>query len=75
MPYYRIIIWTKRRKQPYAGIRLIGDANINAVYQQMNQKAYEAYRNDLIEVEVQMLSKLCKAVKGFENKKQIFGRF
>jgi len=69
MPYYRIVIWTKRRKAPYVGIRLIGDANINAVQNQMQSKAFETYRKDLIDVEVQMLSKLCKAVKDFENKK------
>lgn len=62
MPYYRIVIWTKRRKAPYTGIRLIGDSNINAVQNQMQSKAFEKYRNDLIDVEVQMLSKLCKAV-------------
>ena len=66
MPYYRIVIWTKRRKMPYKGIRLISDPNINAVYNLMHQKAFETYRNDFIDVEVQMLSKLCKAVKKFE---------
>jgi len=34
-----------------------------------HSKAFETYRQDLINVEVQMLSKLCKAVKDFENKK------
>ena len=66
MPYYRIVIWTKRRKAPYSGIRLIGDANINAVFNQMHSKAVETYRKDFIDVEVQMLSKLSKAVKEFE---------
>lgn len=69
MPYYRIVIWIKKRKQPFTGIRLIGDANINAVFNQMQAKAFETYRKDLIDVEVQMLSKLSKAVKEFENKK------
>lgn len=66
MPHYRILIWTKRRKAPYQGIRLIGDANINAVYNSMRSQAYEKYRNDFLEVEVQMLSKLCRAVKEWE---------
>ena len=66
MPYYRILIWTKRRKQPFTGIRLLGDSNINAVYQLVHNKAYSTYRQDLIDVEVQMLSKLCKAVQDFE---------
>lgn len=68
MPYYRIVIWTKKRKQPFTGIRLIGDTNINSVYNMAHYKANETYRQDLINVEVQMLSKLCKAVKDFENK-------
>lgn len=66
MPYYRIIIWTKRRVKPFKGIRLITDANINTVYNMAQSKANELYRNDVIDVEVQMLSKLCKAVKEFE---------
>lgn len=70
MPYYRIVIWTKRRKAPFKGIRLIGDVNINAVYNLMHQKAFETYRTDFIDVEVQMLSKLCKAVQEFEKKNQ-----
>jgi len=68
MPYYRILIWTKRRKEPYSGIRLIGDDNINAVYNYWHSKSYEKYRNDFIDVEVQMLSKLCKAVKELQKK-------
>lgn len=63
MPYYRIIIWTKKRTKPYVGIRLISDANINSVYNKFHSQAYETYRKDFIDVEVQMLSKLCKAVK------------
>lgn len=68
MPYYRIVIWTKKRKAPYTGIRLISEPNINSVYNMTHSKANETYRNDLIDVEVQMLSKLCKAVKELEKK-------
>jgi len=63
MPYYRIVIWTKRRKAPFAGIRLIASDNINAIYNDMHSKAVRLYRQDLIDIEVQMLSKLCTAVK------------
>jgi hypothetical protein len=70
MPYYRILVWTKRRKEPFKGIRLISDANINSVYQKVKGEADRFYRYDYIDVEVQMLSKLCQAVKDFE-KKQI----
>jgi len=68
MPYYRIVIWTKKRKASYTGIRLISEPNINSVYNMAENKARETYRNDFIEVEVQMLSKLCKAVKELEKK-------
>jgi hypothetical protein len=70
MPYYRIVIWTKRRTKPFEGIRLISDTNINAVYNMAHTKAIETYRNDFKDVEVQMLSKLCKAVREFEKKSQ-----
>jgi hypothetical protein len=68
MPYYRIVIYTKKRKEPFAGIRHIENANINAVYNLMQSKASSTYRQDLIEVEVQMLSKLCKAVQEYVNR-------
>jgi hypothetical protein len=68
MPYYRIVIWTKERKVPYKGIRLIGDSNINAVQQMFQNESYQKFRDKLIDVEVQMLSKLSKAVQEFENK-------
>ncbi len=70
MPYYRILIWTKRRKLPYKGVRLIDNPNINAVYNMVESKANQTYRQELIDVEVQMLSKLCKAVKEFEKKEK-----
>ena len=68
MPYYRIVIWTTRRKLPYTGIRLINDHNINSVFTTVKSKANDTYRKDLIDVEVQMLSKLCKAVIEHEKK-------
>ena len=66
MPYYRILIWTNKKKEPFAGIRLIAEPNINAVYNMIHAKAFETYRKQLVDVEVQMLSKLCKAVKDME---------
>ena len=68
MPYYRIVIWTKRRKLPFQGIRLIGNSNINAVHNQYQNQASDKFRENLIDVEVQMLSKLSTAVKLFERK-------
>lgn len=68
MPYYRIVIWTKKRKAPYQGIKLISDANINSVYNFMQSKAKETYKKDFIDLEVQMLSKMSTAVKEFIKK-------
>jgi hypothetical protein len=70
MPYYRIIVWTKRRKQPFKGIRLLPDHNINSVFNSIYSKSVENYRTDFIDCEIQMLSKLCSAVKEFEKKEQ-----
>jgi len=71
MPYFRIVIWTKRRRIPFTGIRIISDPNINSVYTKTYSKANELYRHDLIDVEVQMLSKLCKAVQQYEQQNKI----
>jgi hypothetical protein len=68
MPYYRIVIWTKRRKKPFSGIRLLPDPNINSIYQMARSQAESIYPYDFIDVEVQMLSKLCRAVQEFEKK-------
>lgn len=68
MPYYRIKVWTKRRKAPYSGIRMQSNPNINSVYSAAESKAKQLYRQDFIDIEVQMLSKLCTAVKEFEKK-------
>ena len=66
MPYYRIVIWTSIRIKPFSGIKLIGDPNINTVYKSMRFKAIDIYKKDLVDFEVQMLSKLSKAVIDFE---------
>jgi vacuolar-type H+-ATPase subunit E/Vma4 len=71
MPYYRIVIWTKRRRQPYVGIRHISQENINAVYNMIQSKANSSYRQDLVDIEVQMLSKLCKAVQEYLKKPEL----
>ncbi len=70
MPYYRINIWTKRRRTPYSGIRLIGNDNINAVFKTIQSKAKETYRKDYIDSEVQMLSKLSTAVIDYIKKNE-----
>ena len=65
MPYYRIVIWTSKRRQPYTGIRWIDNHNINSVFLMTQKKAEETFRRDLLDVEVQMLSKICTAVKKY----------
>ena len=63
MPFYRIVIYTCDAKKQ--GIRWIDSPSISAVQGIMENKAREVYRSDLKEVEVQMLSKTCMAVKRY----------
>lgn len=71
MPYYRIVIWTKIRKAPYSGIKLIANPNINAVHQEFSQRSNDKFRDKMVDLEVQMLSKLSTAVKLFERKQML----
>ena len=57
------MIWTSRRREPFSGIRQIENYNIDAVQHIMQVKAEETYRRDLVDVEVQMISKVSTAVK------------
>ena len=68
MPYYRVVIWTKKRKQPFTGIRFFESPNINAVQDICEAKARERFSRNLIDVEAQMLSKFTKVVKGIIEK-------
>jgi hypothetical protein len=63
MPYCRIVVWTKKRRQPYQGIRWIESHHITLVQGIMEKQAIEKFRSDYIDCEVQMLSKTCTAVK------------
>jgi hypothetical protein len=65
LPYYRIVIWTSQRQEPFTGIRQINNYNVDAVQHIMRVKAEETYRRDLIDVEVQMISKVSTAVKKY----------
>jgi hypothetical protein len=65
MPYYRIIVWTKLRKSPYQGIRRINNTNINEIHNHYQSESKIKYRDKFIDIEVQMLSKLSKAVQDF----------
>lgn len=70
MPYYRILVWTKKRGKPFSGIRFIENHNINAVQGMMYKKAETIYHSNLVDVEVQMLSKICSAVRAYLNKQK-----
>ena len=64
MPYYKIIISFKtgRIKQ---GIRQLELKNIDVVYNMIVAKVKRMYReNDILYVDVYMLSKNCREVKG-----------
>ena len=68
MPYYRIVVWTRKRKKPYQGIRFINTHHINAVQGMVEKKAANTFHSNLIACEVQMLSKMCRAVKNYIEK-------
>jgi hypothetical protein len=59
------VIWTSQRREPFTGIRQIENYNIDAVQHIMRVKAEETYRRDLIDVEVQMISKVSTAVRKY----------
>jgi hypothetical protein len=62
MPYYRILIWIKQQPdKPLNGIRII-DNDIDWLQAYYYKKATERYGTNLIDCEVQMLSKTCRAV-------------
>jgi hypothetical protein len=65
MPYYRIIIWTQTQKKPICGIRQYDHYNIDAVFLMVKKKAESIYRQNLIDIDVQMISKLSTDVKKF----------
>jgi hypothetical protein len=69
MPYYRIVVWTKKRIKPFVGIREIENHNITSVLGMVKKKAENVYHSNLIDVEVQMLAKTCTAVQKFIEKK------
>ncbi len=65
MPYYRIVIWTTRKKQPYRGIRVVENPFIEDVYEMFKKKAFQVFAGELLDIEVQQLSKHSVAVIRF----------
>ena len=66
MPYYRIRIWLKKQQNTIEGIRFLDLWNIDVVLNEMRKKSHEIYGESYVsDVEVQMLSKNCSAVKDY----------
>jgi hypothetical protein len=66
MPYYRIKIWLKKQQKTIEGIRFLDLWNIDVVLNEMRKKSNEVYGESYVsDVEVQMLSKNCSAVKDY----------
>jgi hypothetical protein len=65
MPYYRIVIWLKFQSNPVQGIRYIDMMNIEAVYRDMWSVGRGIYKHRFLDVEVQMLSHRCRAVRKY----------
>ncbi len=71
MPYYRITIWTKQKKEPYRGIRLIEIWNPDAAYRMIEAKAKSHFGSSVItKLEVVMLPKNSPEVKDMLSKKK-----
>jgi hypothetical protein len=70
MPYYRITIWTKKRKEPFRGIRLIEIWNPDTAYRMVEEKARNHFGSAAItKLEVVMLPKKSPEVRGMNKKK------
>ncbi len=68
MPYYRIVIRTKKRVKPFVGIRSYTSDRIDNVYTEIQRRCSDIYGTNLIDVEVHMLPKMCKAVQEYIKK-------
>jgi hypothetical protein len=70
MPYYRITIWTKKRKEPFRGIRLIEIWNPDAAYRMVEEKARNHFGSAAItKLDVVMLPKNSLEVRDMLKKK------
>lgn len=69
MPYYRITIWVKNKKQPLQGIRQIDQYNIDLVFNMIKKTAHSKINSSLIQdIEVAMLPKQSTAVINYLNR-------
>ncbi|MEN9885226.1 MAG: hypothetical protein RLZZ420_2443 [Bacteroidota bacterium] len=71
MPYYRITIWTKQRKDPFRGLRLMEVWNPDAAYRIVETKAKNHFgESNIIKIEVVMLPKNSPEVKDHQKGKK-----
>ncbi len=71
MPFYRIVIWTTRKKNPFAGIRFVENQLVDEVYEIFKTKAFQVFSGDLLDIEVQQLPRHCLAVIRFLSAKKM----
>jgi hypothetical protein len=70
MPYYRVLIWIKNKPKPMQGIRFSPEDNIDTFQNLVREKAFDLYGRHCVDVEAQMLSVNCTAVRdAIRNKK------
>ncbi len=70
MPYYRITIWTKKRKEPFQGIRLIEIWNPDTAYRMVEEKARNHFGSAAItKLDVVMLPKNSPEMRDMRNRK------
>ncbi len=65
MPFYRIVIWTRKRYKPFQGIREIENQNITVVQLLVRKKAVDHFHSSFLDCEVQMLAKTSTAIKRY----------
>ncbi len=63
LPYYRITIWVKNKRNPLQGIRQMDQYNIDLVFNMVKKTAHSKINSSLIQdIEVAMLPKNSTAV-------------
>jgi hypothetical protein len=65
LPYIRITILLKSQKKPLKNIRLDDTTNIDVLQNKYNYKSSNHYGHDLIDCEVAIISKTCKAARNW----------
>lgn len=70
MPFYRITVWVKDRQFPMQGIRESPENNIDSYNRHIERMVYTKMGHlSVVDYEVAMLPRGCKAVKDYLRKK------